>query len=157
MSIDPSLSKESMTVTEDVVRDLLPLYFDGEGSADTRNLVETWLARHPNFAQAVRNGSRAIGALSDFAAPPVDPAAAKVALKRVHRIILLREVSHGLAMALTVCPFLVVGFAVFQPAEMPAELRGKLALCVGLFLLLAAPCWALYLGVRRSVRAESFG
>lgn len=32
-----------MTVTRNIVRDLLPLYAAGEASADTRLLIETWI------------------------------------------------------------------------------------------------------------------
>ena len=39
-----------MTVTRDVVRDLLPLYAAGEASADTRLLVETWLKSDASLA-----------------------------------------------------------------------------------------------------------
>src|SRR5437763_1261081 len=80
---------ESMNITENIVRDLLPLYFDGECSPDTRALVETWFAQHPAFAQAAQKSSTALGALAGMAAPPVDRAGAQAALKRVHRIILL--------------------------------------------------------------------
>lgn len=36
-----------MTVTKDVVRDLMPLYLAGEASEDTRRLVEEYLRIHP--------------------------------------------------------------------------------------------------------------
>lgn len=36
-----------MTVTKDVVRDLMPLYLAGEASADTRRLVEEFLRANP--------------------------------------------------------------------------------------------------------------
>lgn len=43
-----------MTVTRDVVSDLWPLYASGEASADTRTLVEGFLAGDPAFAAALR-------------------------------------------------------------------------------------------------------
>jgi len=36
-----------MTLTRNLVRDLLPLYAAGEASAETRQVVETWLATDP--------------------------------------------------------------------------------------------------------------
>ncbi len=36
-----------MTVTKDVIRDLMPLYLAGECSSDTRRLVEEFLRAHP--------------------------------------------------------------------------------------------------------------
>ena len=43
-----------MKVTRDVVSDLWPLYASGEASADTRALVEEFLAGDPGFAALVR-------------------------------------------------------------------------------------------------------
>jgi hypothetical protein len=37
-----------MTVTKDVIRDLMPLYLAGEASEDSRRLVEEYLRQHPN-------------------------------------------------------------------------------------------------------------
>jgi hypothetical protein len=39
-----------MTVTRDVVRDLLPGYAAGEASADTKQLVEEWIKRDAGLA-----------------------------------------------------------------------------------------------------------
>lgn len=143
-----------MTITEDVVSDLLPLYFDGEASPDSRVLVEAWFASHPDFAKSAKRGSGALDALATMSARPLDEAGAREALRRVHRIILWREISLGLAMALTVCPILVVGFALLFPAQMPPELHDKLSLCVGLFLLAAAPAWVSYFIARRRPEAN---
>ena len=57
-----------MHVTHDVVSDLWPLYASGEASADTRALVDAFLAGDPAFAQALRESGQ-IG---------VDPGAAPV-------------------------------------------------------------------------------
>jgi anti-sigma factor RsiW len=43
-----------MNVTRDVVSDLWPLYASGDASADTRALVEAFLARDPEFARLVQ-------------------------------------------------------------------------------------------------------
>lgn len=143
-----------MTITEDVVNDLLPLYFDGEASPDSRSVVETWFASHPAFAQAARRGSGAFDALATMSPPPLDQAGAREALRRVHRIILWREVSLGLAMSLSVCPILVVACALLFPAQTSPVLQDKLPLCVGLFVLVAAPAWVSYLIARRKPEAN---
>lgn len=39
-----------MTLTRNLVRDLLPLYAAGEASAETRQVVEQWLATDPGLA-----------------------------------------------------------------------------------------------------------
>jgi anti-sigma factor RsiW len=46
-----------LNVTRDVITDLIPLYVSGEASADSRALVETFLAQDPEFARWV-NDSR---------------------------------------------------------------------------------------------------
>jgi hypothetical protein len=38
-----------MTVTKDVIEDLIPVYLAGEASADTRKLVEEFMAAHPGM------------------------------------------------------------------------------------------------------------
>ena len=40
-----------MTVTRDVIMDLVPVCLSGDASADTRALVDGYLADHPEFAQ----------------------------------------------------------------------------------------------------------
>jgi anti-sigma factor RsiW len=40
-----------MKVTRDVIYDLLPAYFAGEVSADTRTLIDEFLATDPEFAR----------------------------------------------------------------------------------------------------------
>jgi hypothetical protein len=44
-------------VTREVITDLLPLYLSGEASADSRALVDEFLAQDPEFARSV-NDSR---------------------------------------------------------------------------------------------------
>ena len=43
-----------MTVTRDVILDLLPSYFAGEVSDDTRSLVEAFMASDPEFGRMAR-------------------------------------------------------------------------------------------------------
>lgn len=42
-----------MSITEQVILDLLPLYQSGDASDDTVKLVETYLAEHPDFAKKI--------------------------------------------------------------------------------------------------------
>jgi anti-sigma factor RsiW len=141
-------------VTEDVVRDLLPLYFDGEASADSRAIVESWFARDPAFARAARRGEDVLGAL-DVPETPLDEAGVREALKRVRRIVLAREVALGLAGALTLLPFLVGGFALLFPARMPIaphDAMLALLLCSGL----AGLSWLIYFRVRGRTGSDLF-
>ncbi len=45
-----------MKITRDVVSDLWPVYEAAEASADTRALVDEFLAQDPSFAAALRGG-----------------------------------------------------------------------------------------------------
>ena len=58
-------------VTRDVVSDLWPLYASGEASADTRALVDAFLAEDPAFAATLRASSdTTITATAGPALPP---------------------------------------------------------------------------------------
>jgi hypothetical protein len=46
----------TMKISRDVVSDLWPVYEAGEASADTKALVEEFLAQDPAFAAALRGG-----------------------------------------------------------------------------------------------------
>jgi len=48
-----------MNVTRQVISDLWPLYVSGEASADTRALVESFLATDPPFATTLRESAGA--------------------------------------------------------------------------------------------------
>jgi hypothetical protein len=45
-----------MRITRDIVTDLLPVYFSGEASQDTRDLVDGFLKEDPEFAHIVASG-----------------------------------------------------------------------------------------------------
>lgn len=44
-----------MKITRDVITDLLPVYFSGEASADTRVLVEEFFKQDPEFARLAQD------------------------------------------------------------------------------------------------------
>ena len=50
-----------MKLTHDVISDLWPVYEAGEASADTRALVEEYLAQNPEFAATLRAGLKLPG------------------------------------------------------------------------------------------------
>jgi hypothetical protein len=45
-----------MQITRDVISDLWPLYAAGEATADTRALVDAFLASDPEFARTLKSG-----------------------------------------------------------------------------------------------------
>ena len=61
-----------MEISEDVVRDLLPLYVAGEVSSDTQRLVQEYLAQDPTLAASVRTFTEGMLSLED-----VEPSASE--------------------------------------------------------------------------------
>lgn len=60
-----------MNITRNVVLDLLPVYLAKEASADTRALVEEYLARDPELAQRARqHATKGFGAAPATMLPP---------------------------------------------------------------------------------------
>ena len=54
-----------MKITRDVVYDLLPGYFAGEVSADTRALIDEFLVPDPEFARMTSRFKRLFGVRAD--------------------------------------------------------------------------------------------
>jgi len=62
-----------MNVTREVVTDLLPIYFAGEASGDTKVLVEDYFRQDPDFERIARNAATPLETLR--AAKPIAPSA----------------------------------------------------------------------------------
>jgi anti-sigma factor RsiW len=78
-----------MKTTRDIVTDLWPLYTSGEASADTRALVEEFLARDPEFARRLREAER-----SNLLAPQplaLEPDHEMKTLQRTKRALVTKE------------------------------------------------------------------
>jgi hypothetical protein len=58
-----------MNITREVVADLLPIYFSGEASSDTKSLVEEYFRDHPDFERMARSAGTPVETLRT--APPV--------------------------------------------------------------------------------------
>jgi anti-sigma factor RsiW len=95
-----------MTITKDVITDLLPLYFAGEASADTRTLLEEYLRQHPEFATAVRaQAERSAALLSGSLDVPLPKDLEKVTLQRVRHFNRARHYLLVVAVAFMLLPF----------------------------------------------------
>ena len=71
-----------LNVTRDVVADLWAVYESGEATADTRALVDEFLANDPAFARTLRADPR-----MSAPAPDVMPEAKLAALKRTRDLV----------------------------------------------------------------------
>jgi hypothetical protein len=88
-----------MNITQDVITDLLPVYFSGEASSETRALVESFFREHPDFEKLARRSVKV--------QLPVQSAAAngeKEVLRRVQRKIRRHGTLLGMAITLTLIP-----------------------------------------------------
>ena len=87
-----------MTVTRQVIEDLLPLYEANEASPDTRRLVEDYLALHPEMRTA-----------SDVTMPKLDPPAEleRRALAQTQKWLARRNGVLGLAIFFNLLPLSV--------------------------------------------------
>jgi anti-sigma factor RsiW len=92
-----------MTITRDVIKDLLTVHLAGEASRDTRTLIESWLRTDPELARQV-----ALAGRSELpAAPAPPPSIEKQALNRTRRQLRWRTILLGTAIYVSTLPFTV--------------------------------------------------
>lgn len=148
-----------MKVTREVIDDLLPAYFSGEASADTRQLVEEYFQHDPVFEREAR---RAAETLHSIAHPPSivpDAQMEKAALKRAKRLLRLQAILLAVASTLSLNA-ISLGFS-FEIGSGHTRVHwlaypGQQAAVVAL-LILAAVFWVFYYRTRRRVRARVLG
>ncbi len=123
-----------MNVTREVITDLLPVYFSGEASNDTRSLVEDFFRRDPEFAALARaDWSPASGFEQLKQEGPME------ALNRTKRYLRDRSMFLAVATFFTLLPFSILyhgGKVYWAWREMP-QASGAAAL-IGL------ACWCAY-------------
>ena len=89
-------------VTKDVVRDLLPVYLAGDASADTRAVVEAFLAQDAELRQIVE-------AAGTFSLPPLEaPASLEMrSLERTRRLLGRKNFWLGFAVIFSLVPLVL--------------------------------------------------
>ena len=128
-----------MNVTREVITDLLPLYFSGEASPDTIELVDDFFRRDPEFAHLARRLGDVREKLVQHVPPP-QATLEKEALKKARAMVHARNLWLGFAFAYTILPMLFFKkhgqwwFMVRDNPEM-AEM----------FFFFAFFCWVAYL------------
>src|SRR5262249_44180826 len=92
-----------MKITHDVIRDLLPVYFSGEASADTKTLVEEFLRQNPEFSNQVEAQKHEFNAQHDLLEAAGAPSADHElrTLARTRSLMERQKWSLGLALAFT--------------------------------------------------------
>ena len=137
-----------MTVTRDVVRDLIPVYLSGEASADTRRLVETFLAGDPALAQEVEAARR-----QDFALPATPAPAStaeKEALDQTRRLLKHRTSTLVVAAIFTVLPLTFV----FDESGITFVLVRDRPVVAAAWWLTAVIMWISHFVIRRRTRVS---
>ena len=136
-----------MTVTRDVVLDLLPLYQAGEASADTRALVDAFLAGDPQLARLAAAGP--VDAALRSGVVSATEVERRTAMERTRQLIARRQVFLAGAIALTLFPF---AFTFAGGDIVWAMMRDDVGMGVGL-LGGAVVCWVNYVRLRNQLRA----
>lgn len=93
-----------MKPDEDVILDLLPLYFAGDASAASRTLIEAYFDADPKFAKAMRAAQMSMPGVPGAAAPNNGHAA----IDRVRTQLKTRSVLLAIAIFCSLAPFTIV-------------------------------------------------
>lgn len=96
-----------MNVTREVITDLLPLYFSGEASEDTRKLVEQFFYADAEYAQLARKLASVREKLPIEVLSPEEEDEKKT-LKKTREMLQARNLWVGFAMAYMLCPLLTL-------------------------------------------------
>ncbi len=130
-----------MTISRNVIADLLPLYASGECSEDTRNLVEDFARDHPE----VRREIAALKAAAGEPAPRLGQSAEVKALARTRTRLRLRSSILALAIFFTIAPFSFL----YSNGQFTWLLRDSPASAVA-YGALAVVSWAVYVILRKN-------
>ncbi len=89
-----------MNVTRNVVTDLLPVYFSGEASDDTKLLVEDYFREDPDFERIARRAATPLATLHAVAPLPLDAERERRDLQRARDAVVRRWLFWGLMLLL---------------------------------------------------------
>ena len=132
-----------MNLTRDVVRDLLTVYLAGDASADTRALVEEYLAGDPALKAEADNA--AAGQLILPPTPPSPATAELQALAKTRELMRTRTSTLVTAVVFTVLPFTFT----FSDGRVNFVLLRDQPIIAAAWWFTAAVLWAWHIWVRR--------
>ena len=122
-----------MNVTREVIYDLLPGYFSGDISADTRALVEEFLKNDPEFSKMMERVRAAYG---DRPAAGIPTTGAKETFERARNFMQKQSELRGFVLACGLAAFLLVMLALVRVSG--AHNTFPLLLAIGLMGAAAA-------------------
>ncbi len=97
-----------MNITREVMTDLLPVYFSGEASEDTKQLVENYFRENPDFERIARGAAMPLEQLRGTAPVRAEAEREKRDLQRARKQFLRRRVVFGVALLFTCAPLMPV-------------------------------------------------
>ncbi|MCA9755948.1 MAG: hypothetical protein KDA27_09115 [Candidatus Eisenbacteria bacterium] len=139
-----------MRITDDVIRDLLPLYAAGEASAATRELVETYLADRPDLAAEAAEAKEFL--LPSLEARAPSPDLERRALAETQKRLRRRTHSLPFAILFSTLPF---SFYVID-GQFHWLFWPKLAIVGSILLAVGLAFWIVYLVHDRRLRLKGF-
>ena len=140
-----------MTVTRDVILDLLPVYLSGEASAATKELVENYMKQDPELAQKLR--SQWVENLNKATPAILPPELELKAFRRTKSLLGWQKWLLGFAIFFT---FISASFEISTTGAHINEFHFLLQSApveMGVCVVLALVFWTGYLLLRRRLRS----
>ena len=97
-----------MNVTREVMTDLLPVYFSGEASEDTKQLVEIYFRENPDFERIARSAAIPLEQLRGTAPVRAEAEREKCDLQWARKEFFRRRMLFGMALFFTCAPLMTV-------------------------------------------------
>jgi hypothetical protein len=129
-----------MNITREVVTDLLPIYFSGEASSDTKSLVEEYFRDNPDFERMARSAGTPLETLRSAAPVAAGSEKEKRDLESVRCGLDRRKWLFGLSLFLTLSPL----FFYFTHGHLVSLELGDFLWEAGFDWSMAAIFWFLY-------------
>ena len=129
-----------MNITQGVVNDLLPVYFSGEASNDTRSLVEDYFRENPEFERMARSAGMPLETLRAAQPLAADSEKEKRDLESVRCGLDRRKWMFGLCLYLTLSPL----FFYFTHGHLVSLMIGDFFWEAAFYWSMGALFWFLY-------------
>lgn len=134
-----------MTITKDVIADLLPLYISDECSPDTKLLIDEYLKANPEFAMQIKQFSQ--NPLPNSIPHRLNKEDEMKTLAKTQRLIKRRTWLMGFAIFCTLAPF-----SVLHTGEKTYWLFLESPGSASVYAVLAVIFWAGYFMTKRNLR-----
>jgi hypothetical protein len=145
-----------MNITRDVINDLLPAYYSGDASPDTRDLIEDYFRQHPDFHDEVAQASVVLRRVGDVESQSGGSQGEKIAFTRTKRILRWQQVLLAFATTFTLnavslgFSFEITGGAVHVHwLSIPGQ-----GLVISGILAISAILWIAYIRLTRRIRSK---